>query len=175
MENIELIDKYLSGRMSDGEMMEFEQTLSADPLLNKDFEFQQAIVEGVKTARVNELKASLNAIDVSGLTSTTSFWSVKTITAATIIIVGGVTSYFMLNKTSDNDNTSVAVEESINNNKNQNSEVIIPTTITEVISSGQEEKTKVIPQVNVETTESSNQTSKTVDTSFLAHMELITF
>ena len=51
MENTELIDKYLSGEMAEGEMMSFEQTISADPLLKKEFEFQESIVEGLMSLK----------------------------------------------------------------------------------------------------------------------------
>lgn len=127
-------------------MMEFEQTLSTDPLLNKDFEFQQAIVEGIKTARMSELKASLNAIDVSGFTAT-SIWSAKTITATAVVVIGGIASYFMLNKVPDNDTAPVLIEESISNNEKE----IIPET-SEKANAKQLEEIKVTPKENIETT-----------------------
>lgn len=114
MENTELIDKYLSGGMSEGEIQQFEQTLSADPLLKKDFEFQQSIVDGIKTVRLNELKASLNTIDVSGLITTTTIWSVKTITAVAVISIGGIASYFFMNENATTIPPTLDVEE-INN------------------------------------------------------------
>lgn len=96
MEKNELIEQYLSGRMSENDMVEFEQMLSTDPLLNKEFLFQQDIVQAIQETRKQELITKLDAIDVSGLTDTSGLLNLKTIAAASVLIIGGVVSYFML-------------------------------------------------------------------------------
>ncbi|MDH5365433.1 MAG: hypothetical protein OEW67_00480 [Cyclobacteriaceae bacterium] len=93
MINTELIDRYLGGEMTAEEMTGFEQTLSTDPLLNKEFLFQKEIVDGIKLARKRELKNTLNTIDITGGTSS-SIWNAKTVTAA-IVTVGGILTYMM--------------------------------------------------------------------------------
>lgn len=95
MINTELIDKYFDGGMTAEEMLGFEQTLSTDPLLNKEFLFQKEIIDGIKLARKNELKNTLNAIDITGGISS-SIWNAKTISAAIVITIGGVMTYMML-------------------------------------------------------------------------------
>lgn len=112
MINTELIDKYFDGSMTAEEMEGFEQTLSTDPLLNNEFQFQKEIVDGIKLARKNELKSTLNAIDVSGIASSSTIWNAKTISAAAIITVGGVIAYMMIpnNNEIDNNNPQAIIE-----------------------------------------------------------------
>lgn len=65
MKNIELIDDYLTNKLSDTQRETFELQLDADPTLKADVEFQRQIIESVKNARAAELKSMLNNIPVS--------------------------------------------------------------------------------------------------------------
>lgn len=60
----ELIDKYLSGKMSAADKMAFEDGLVKDPLLKQEVAMQQAVVSAIKIQRKAELKARLNNIQV---------------------------------------------------------------------------------------------------------------
>ncbi|MBX2894072.1 MAG: hypothetical protein KF763_01425 [Cyclobacteriaceae bacterium] len=64
MNNIDLIDDYLTGRLSDTQREAFEQQLNADPSLKADVEFQQQVIDGLKKARVAELKSMLSKVPV---------------------------------------------------------------------------------------------------------------
>ncbi|MBL7860639.1 MAG: hypothetical protein JNJ65_05705 [Cyclobacteriaceae bacterium] len=66
MSNFELIDDYLSNRLSEADRKTFEQQLQSDPALKADVEFQSQIIEGLKQARIAELKAMLNKVPVGG-------------------------------------------------------------------------------------------------------------
>ncbi len=66
MENFELIDKFIGGHLNDLEKQEFEQQLLSDPVLQNDVAFQKQIVEGIKKARISEIKAMLNQVPVGG-------------------------------------------------------------------------------------------------------------
>ncbi|MCW5911265.1 MAG: hypothetical protein KIT62_09340 [Cyclobacteriaceae bacterium] len=65
MNNIDLIDNYLTNRLSDSQREAFEQQLASDPTLKADVEFQRQVIDGLKKARVAELKSMLNAVPVS--------------------------------------------------------------------------------------------------------------
>lgn len=95
MSNNNLIDRYFDGEMSEMEMKEFENSVHNDPVLEKEFLFQQEIIKSIKSARMAELKANLNTIDVSGIaTGTSSAWFYKTV--ASVVVVGGAITYFTL-------------------------------------------------------------------------------
>jgi len=65
MSNFELIDDYLTNRLSEQGRVEFEKQLESDPALKADVDFQRQILEGVKRARATELKSMLNKVPVN--------------------------------------------------------------------------------------------------------------
>ncbi|MBS1490642.1 MAG: hypothetical protein JSS93_08950 [Bacteroidetes bacterium] len=69
MENFELIEKYISGKMTDTEKLAFETQLNADPLLKNELTLQETIVSGIKKARATELKTMLSQVPVSSMLS----------------------------------------------------------------------------------------------------------
>jgi hypothetical protein len=92
----ELIDQYLTGKMSSEEAHAFEQQLKADPQLQKEVAFQRQIIEGIRQARVAQLKAMLNQVPVPPANPATSGMVVKVISS--VVIIGSVVSgvYFYL-------------------------------------------------------------------------------
>jgi hypothetical protein len=64
------IELYLSDRLEAGEREQFEAQLEADPQLRAEVSFQSDVIRGLQAYRKTELKARLNAIDVS----TTPWW-----------------------------------------------------------------------------------------------------
>lgn len=66
MSQFELIDDYLTNRMDEAARVNFEQRLEADPQLKAEVSLQKKIIEGVKQARVAELKTMLNNVPVGG-------------------------------------------------------------------------------------------------------------
>lgn len=65
MNNIELIDDYLTNKLSDAQRETFEQQVAADPTLKADVEFQRQVIESVKHARAAELKSMLNNVPIA--------------------------------------------------------------------------------------------------------------
>jgi hypothetical protein len=65
MSNFELIDDYLTNRLSEQEVVAFESQLASDPSLRSDVDLQRQILEGVKKARAQELKSMLNRVPVN--------------------------------------------------------------------------------------------------------------
>jgi len=68
MSNFELIDDYLTNRLSEQDQKSFEQQMAADPALKADVELQKEIIQGLKAARVAQLKAMLNNVPVANPT-----------------------------------------------------------------------------------------------------------
>ena len=97
MSNFDLIDDYLTNRLSGNEQNEFERVMNADPTLKSEVDQQRAIVDGIRKARVAELKAILNNVQIGGGGSFWSGWSAAKI-AATIGAAGiiGTGLYFYL-------------------------------------------------------------------------------
>ena len=84
MMNFEKIDDYLANRLPSEEKAAFEQELNGDPALKEEVTFQQEVIEGVRQARMLEIKQMLNQVPVPS-----SGWSSGQI-AATVISVGVV-------------------------------------------------------------------------------------
>jgi len=91
MENFELVEKYASGQLQGPEKEAFELQLQTDASLQSDVAFQQQIIEGVKKARVTELKAMLSQVPVTGL--------MQLGTSAIKIMTGAVTAGAILTGT----------------------------------------------------------------------------
>lgn len=91
MTNFELIDDYLTGKLSETDKAAFEQQLAADPTLKAEVDLQRQIVEGVRQARVAELKAMLNQVPVGGSASFTN-WVAG---IAAVAVVGAVTLWYV--------------------------------------------------------------------------------
>ena len=62
MTNFELIDEYLTNRLTESEKVAFEQQVASDPSLKADVELQINILEGIKSLRASELIAMLNNV-----------------------------------------------------------------------------------------------------------------
>ncbi len=57
--DFELLDDYLANRLSGDEKVAFERRMEGDPEMKREFTVQQNIVEGIKRARLAELKGML--------------------------------------------------------------------------------------------------------------------
>lgn len=62
--DLELLDDYLTNRMSGRDRLAFEQKLQADPDLQHEYALQNRLIKGIKDARVAELKAMLNDVPI---------------------------------------------------------------------------------------------------------------
>lgn len=98
MTNFELIDDYLTGKLSGAEKTAFEQRLSAEPELKAEVDLQRQIIEGVRQARVAELKTMLSKVPVGGSASLTTWLG----GLAAVAIVGALSFWFL------NDDSNVA-------------------------------------------------------------------
>ncbi len=65
MSNFELIDDYLTNRLNEQDRKSFEQQLVSDASLKTEMELQKEIIQGLRTARVAELKSILNNVPIA--------------------------------------------------------------------------------------------------------------
>jgi hypothetical protein len=92
--DFELLDDYLSNRLEGQDKIGLEKKLASDSSLKGELEFQKALVEGIRKARVADLKSMLNHTVVPSSTNSSLFAKVA-LTIAVVAAVGtGV--YFML-------------------------------------------------------------------------------
>ncbi len=86
--DFELLDDYLADRMAEGDRSTFEEKLTADADLQQEYVIQKDLIEGIKRARVAELKAMLNKVPVpSGNAGNALGLKVALGTAAAVLIV----------------------------------------------------------------------------------------
>lgn len=105
MENFDLIDEYLRGQLSGHEKEAFEKQLQADPSLRSEVDVQQQVIEGIKKARISELKTMLSQVPVTGAMTSGVGLSASQIAAGVItsaIVATGTLFYFQPWKTTDN-------------------------------------------------------------------------
>ena len=128
MTNFELIDDYLTNRLTESEKVAFEQQVASDPSLKADVELQKNILEGIKSARVAELKTMLNNVPV-GAPVSISFSALK-IAAGIIgvgILIGSIYYYYQPKGLTEGPNLSTSIQDTVQGNDSvENSEKILP-------------------------------------------------
>jgi hypothetical protein len=93
--DFELLDDYLSNRLSENDRSAFDKKIEADPALKRELEFQQQMAKGLKKARVAELKAMLNAVPVTSAVSTGSNGLMKAASWVAATVIVGATVYYL--------------------------------------------------------------------------------
>src|SRR5690242_17535096 len=104
MENFDLIDDYLRGQLEGQEKEAFEKQLQADPSLKSEVALQQHLIEGIKKARISQLKTMLSQVPVTGAMTSGAGLSTGQIAAGVItsaIMVTGALFYFQPWKETD--------------------------------------------------------------------------
>ena len=93
--DFELLDDYLTNRMSDQDRSAFEQKLEADPDLQHEYALQKRLIQGIKDARVAELKSMLKNVPVpSAGTGNTVATKIILGTVLTLMIAAAALWYF---------------------------------------------------------------------------------
>jgi hypothetical protein len=96
MVNFEQIDDYLSNRLQEQDKRAFEQQLEGDPSLKEEVAFQRQVIEGVRQARMVQLKTMLNNVAVPA----GSTWGGAKIAAA-VVTAGIISTIIYLNTNED--------------------------------------------------------------------------
>ena len=165
MERTDLIDSYLEGKMEEAEMLVFEQEMSKDLSLREEVEFQRGVVDALKDARKDQLKAMLNQVEVGG-TATINHFKYLVATVSLLALLG-VGSLFYFNGTSQKVTKSeTQAAELIEDNIKENS----PSNLESVFEASEEQasdnaaKNDALDQVeqieNIAVEQSVNQANK---------------
>jgi hypothetical protein len=157
--DLEMMDDYLSNRLNAEQKSAFEQQVQADPQLAQELNIQQGLVEGLKQARVVELKSMLNNIPVSPVSGGSSLLTkVGTWAVVAGLVVTGI--YFFYSKEEETASGTKQIAEQTPEVQPETEEV--PETQPEVTPEKQEETTspvtktdkkKTTAEVNPEVTE----------------------
>jgi hypothetical protein len=93
-QKFEMMDDYLSNRLSADEKSAFEQQVQADPQLAQELAIQKNLVEGIRQARAVELKSMLNNVPVSPINGGSSMlMKVGTWAVVAGLVVTGIYFY----------------------------------------------------------------------------------
>lgn len=92
--DFELLDDYLTNRLSERDRSAFEQKLQADPDLQHEYALQKRLIKGIKDARVAELKGMLNKVPVSGNAGNSI--ATKILVGSVIAVIVAATGYWYL-------------------------------------------------------------------------------
>lgn len=133
----EMMDDYLSNRLSAEENAAFEKQVQADPQLAQELSTQKSLVEGIRKARAAELKSMLNNIPVSPVNGGSSVLTkVGTWAVVAGLVVTGVYFY------STREQKEVPAERNISTEQKpepQPSVATLPETETEPVAGQKEE------------------------------------
>lgn len=128
MTNFELIDDYLTNRLTQSERVTFEEQVASDPSLKADVELQKNIIEGVKQARAVELKAMLSNVPIGAPVSV--YFTAMKIAAGIIgagLLIGSLYYYYQPEGLTEVPNLSTSIQDSVQGNDSlENSEKVIP-------------------------------------------------
>lgn len=93
--DFELLDDYLTNRLSEGDRIAFERRLTADPDLRNEFSLQQRLVDGIREARRAELKSMLNRVEIPAADTGNSL-STKIALGTAATLIAGAAAYWFL-------------------------------------------------------------------------------
>lgn len=100
-QQFEMMDDYLSNRLSAEDKAAFEQQVQADPQLAQELDLQKNLVDGIRQARALELKSILNNIPVSPISGGSSMlMKVGTWAVVAGLVVTGIYFYSTRNEES---------------------------------------------------------------------------
>jgi hypothetical protein len=113
--DLELLDQYVSNRLTPQDKVAFEQKLASDASLKNEYTIQQRVVEKIREARVKELKTMFNNVPASSLE--TGGPSIVGQVALWVAVVGavGTGSYFYFNQEQKTDEQLLAKQDEIKN------------------------------------------------------------
>lgn len=101
--DLELLDDYLANRLDEKGRSAFEQKLNTDPNLKNEYELQHQFIDGIKKARIAQLKSMMNHVPVpsvqpnaTALAGKVALWS--------LVVIGivGAGLYYFFNQKQEN-------------------------------------------------------------------------
>ena len=110
MSNFDLIDDYLANRLSGDEIKTFEGDMIGDPTLRSEVERQRIIIEGIRKARIGELKSMLNQVPIEGGAVLGNWSAMKVAATIGVAAIIGTGIYFYLNSSTPSIPVTPSVE-----------------------------------------------------------------
>jgi hypothetical protein len=99
--DFQALEDYLDNKLSANDRKAFEDKLSQDSELKNELDLQQSIREGIKQARLAELKGMLNTIPISSIPTSHTSYLLKVGTWVAITGLVATATYFYLTKEID--------------------------------------------------------------------------
>lgn len=96
--DFELLDDYLTNRMREQDRSAFEQRLQSDPDLLQEYTVQKRVIQGIKDARVAQLKSMLNQVPVPSSSTGNALASKVFIGAVVAIVIAAAALWFYRNE-----------------------------------------------------------------------------
>jgi hypothetical protein len=156
----EMMDDYLSNRLSAEENAAFEKQVQADPQLAQELTVQKNLVEGLRQARAAELKSMLNNIPVSPIQGGSNVL----IKAGTWVVVAGLIATGIYFYSTREQEKSQPEEKVVTEQKPETPPqvAVVPETEAEPIAEKQEEPAPTLakPAVKKPKSEVSQQTTE---------------
>jgi hypothetical protein len=120
--DLELLDQYVSNRLTGQERTAFENKLASDTSLKNEFQIQERVVAKIREARVKELKTMFNSIPASELE--TGGTSVITQVALWLALAGaiGLGVYFYLDSQGNDVRPDLSKQEQAENGAPQSAD-----------------------------------------------------
>ncbi|MFN6944400.1 MAG: hypothetical protein ACK4ND_05595 [Cytophagaceae bacterium] len=100
----ELIDDFLTGRLTESDRLAFEKDLTKDPLLKQEVDLQKDIVTSLKELRKSQLKQRLQSLEVPAPTAGISIFKIAASFLVASMIGAGIYFYLL----EDKENTTLA-------------------------------------------------------------------
>jgi hypothetical protein len=124
---LELLDDYIANKLTGGDKDAFEQRLNSDASLQNEFKLQNNLIEGIKKARLAELKSMLNNTAVPPVQGGQAALLGK---VASWLVVTGILSagiYFYFNKEDDKQDITERTENpAVSQPAEETTQVIVP-------------------------------------------------
>lgn len=111
--DFELLDDYLSGKLSQEDKLAFEQKLGSDPELKRELEFQRQVVKSIQQERVKELKSMLNQVPVPASSGAGTSFMAKLSAALAVVALVSAGIYFLLNNEDKTDGAQKPSQEQV--------------------------------------------------------------
>ena len=111
--DLELLDQYVSNRLTAQDRVAFEKKLASDTSLKNEYNLQQRVVDKIREARVKELKTMFNNVPASAIEPAGT--SLVTQVTLGVAIVGAIGAgvYFYLNNDDKTADQSAAKQEEV--------------------------------------------------------------
>lgn len=151
MENFEKVEAYFNNEFSDSEKNDFLKEVETNTELKSEYDFQNEVINGIKEARKAELKAMLDKVPISSVsTTTTGLYKILAGGAATLVV--GTAMWYYLNSTPEAElkNNEVVTTTPLNQEKTISDKIIDESiaTTSELEKSIVKKSSKAVSQKN---------------------------